>query len=211
MSVLVAFVREAQPGRVAEVRRALQEHALVATRRFPGIRVYQVLQGRAQSNLYIDLVEWESYRAFENARDPLRLAATEIRHLFLRPAHVRVYRPVEVVRLQRREPHAVGVGLVRVRPGAEEEYARRMRELLTTRFRERPGLLAAGLYQGEHEPQQFLVRSAWATEDHMLAHRTWITQEVFPATDALVARRELLSLLTRWHYRQAELASGAPT
>src|SRR3712207_9291791 len=95
MAVLVAFVREAQPGRVAEVRAALQAHASTATQRYQGIRTYQLLQGRAQTNLYVDLTEWESRRAFENAREALRSSAEEIRHLFLRPARIRVYRSEE--------------------------------------------------------------------------------------------------------------------
>ena len=208
MSVLVAWVREAQPGRVAEVRRALDEHASVATRRHPGIRTYQVLQGRAQSNLYVELVEWVSRRAFEEAREPVRLSGEEMGGLFLRPARVRVYTPLEVVRVRRREPQAVGVGLIRTRPGFEADYAARMKDWLTTRFPERPGLLATGLYQSEDEPQQFLIRNAWASEDDMLAHRHWMMREVFPTTDPWIARRELLNLLTRWHYRQTPLATS---
>src|SRR5262249_56674609 len=85
MSVLVALVREAQPGRVAEVRQALSEHAQKSTLRHSGIRTYQLLQGRAQSNLYIDLVEWDSRRSFDSAQESLRSAVEEIGHLFLRP------------------------------------------------------------------------------------------------------------------------------
>ena len=210
MSVLVAFVREAQPGRVAEVRQVLQAHALAAIQQYSGVRTYQVLQGRAQTNLYVDLVEWESRRAFNSVRDAFCSGAEDIAHLFLRPAHTRVYRPLEILRLGRREAQAVGVGLIRVRPGREEDYAREMREWVGNRFRDRPGLLAAGLYQGEDEPQHFLVRNAWESEEHMVAHRTWMTREVFPATDAHVARREVLALLMRWHYRQTPLASGQP-
>jgi quinol monooxygenase YgiN len=209
MAVLVAFIREAQPGRTAEVRQALQEHARAATEYYAGIRTYQVLQGRAQSNLYVDLVEWQSRRDFEVAREALRTAAQEIRHLFLRPAHVRVYRPLEVVRLHRREPQAVGVGLIRVRAGHEDDYSARMCEWVAHSFRERPGLLAAGLYQGEDEPQHFMVRNAWDSEEDLVAHRTWMTREIFPTTDPWVSRREVLALLMRWHYRQTPLASGA--
>jgi quinol monooxygenase YgiN len=208
MSVLVALVREAQPGRVAEVRQALSEHAQKATQRHTGIRTYQLLQGRAQSNLYVDLVEWDSRRSFDSARESLRSAVEEIGHLFLRPVRVRIYRPLEIVRVRRREPQAVGVGLVRTRPGGEEAYARIMRDWMQNQFRERPGMLAAGLYQSEEEPQQFLVRNAWASEDDLVAHRNWMAQEVLPTTDAHVARREILALLTRWHYRQTPLAAG---
>jgi quinol monooxygenase YgiN len=208
MSVLVAFVREAQPGRPAEVREALRTAADAATRQHHGIRTYQVLQGRAQSNLYVELVEWESRRAFENARPLLASRDEQLRHLFLRSAHVRIYKPLEVLRIRRREPQAVGVGLVRTRPGCEERYATLMREWITTRFRERPGLTAVGLYQSEDEPQQFLVRNAWESEDALIAHRTWMTREVFPSTDPCIARREVLALLTRWHYRQTPLAAG---
>src|SRR5829696_7932280 len=111
MSVLVALVREAQPGRPAEVREALRAEAHATTQRHRGIRAYQLLQGRAQSNLYVDLIEWESQRAFENAQAALRERDEELRPLFLRAAHVRVYRPLEVLRVRRREAEAVGVGL----------------------------------------------------------------------------------------------------
>jgi quinol monooxygenase YgiN len=207
MSVLVAFVREAQPGRPAEVRDVLRASAQSATQAHRGIRTYQVLQGRAQSNLYVELVEWESRRAFQQAMDLLRERDEQLRSQFLRSAHVRVYRPLEVVRVRRREPQGVGVGLVRVKPGSEDEFAKIMVEQLRNRIRERPGLLASGLYQGEDEPQQFLIRNAWDSEEEMLAHRAWMTREVLPATDPHVSRRELLDLLMRWHYRQTPLAS----
>jgi quinol monooxygenase YgiN len=208
MSILVAFVREAQPGRPAEVRDALRAEAHAATQRHRGIRAYQVLQGRAQSNLYLDLIEWESRRAFDNAHPIFRQRDEELRSLFLRPAHPRIYRPIEVARVKRREAQAVGVGLIRVRPGCEEQYQKVMREWMQTGIREREGLTAAGLYQSEDEPQQFLVRNAWETEEALLAHRTWMTREILPTTDPCVARRELLSLLMRWHYRQTPLAAG---
>ncbi len=208
MSVLVAFVREAQPGRPAEVRETLRAEAHAATQRHRGIRAYQLLQGRAQTNLYVDLIEWESRRAFESAHPALQARDEELRHLFLRPAHVRVYQPLEILRLGRREAQAVGVGLIRVRPGCEEQYAKVMREWMQKHYRDRPGLLAAGLYQGEDEPQQFLVRNAWNTEDDLIAHRTWMTREILPTTDPCIARREVLALLMRWHYRQTPLASG---
>lgn len=207
MSVLVAFVREAQPGRPAEVRDVLCSSAQGATREQRGIRTYQVLQGRAQSNLYVELVEWESRRAFQAAMDLLRDRDEQMRSQFLRSAHVRVYRPLQIVRVRRREPRAVGVGLVRVKAGSEDEFAKLMGEHLTSRLRERPGLLASGLYQGEDEPQQFLIRNAWDSEEEMLAHRAWMTREVLPSTDPHVSRRELLDLLMRWHYRQTPLAS----
>ena len=208
MSVLVALVREAQPGRPAEVRETLRAEAHAGTQRHRGIRAYQLLQGRAQPNLYVDLIEWESRRAFESARPALMARDEELRHLFLRAAHVRVYRPLQVLRLRRREAEAVGVGLIRVRPGCEEQYAKVMQEWIKDRFRDRPGLLAAGLYQGEDEPQQFLVRNAWDSEDNLVAHRTWMTREILPTTDPCVARREVLALLMRWHYRQTPLAAG---
>ncbi len=208
MAVLVALVREAQPGRPAEVREALRVEAHAVTQRHAGIRTYQLLQGRAQSNLYVDLIEWESRRAYEAAQAALRARDAELRPLFLRAARVRVYRPIEIVRLGRREAQAVGVGLIRVRPGQENAYAEVMGDWLRTRFPERHGLLATGLYQGEMEPQQFLVRNAWDTEDDLIAHRTWMTREVLPTTDAWVARREVLALLMRWHYRHTPLASG---
>src|SRR5262249_44858859 len=132
----------------------------------------------------------------------------EIGHLFLRPVRVRIYRPLEIVRVRRREPQAVGVGLVRTRPGGEEADTRLMRDWMQNQFREGPGILAGGLYQSEEEPQQFLVRNAWASEDDLVAHRNWMAQEVLPTTDAHVARREILALLTRWHYRQTPLAAG---
>jgi quinol monooxygenase YgiN len=207
MSVLVAFVREAQPGRPAEVREVLRASAQEATRVHGGIRTYQVLQGRAQSNLYVELVEWESRRAFQQAIEPLRDRDERMRSQFLRSAHVRVYRPLEVIRVKRREPHGVGVGLVRVKAGSEDEFAQLMRDQIRSRLRERPGLLASGLYQGEDEPQQFLIRNAWESEEEMLAHRAWMTREVLPATDPHVSRREMLDLLMRWHYRQTPLAS----
>ncbi|HZR99660.1 MAG TPA: antibiotic biosynthesis monooxygenase [Chloroflexota bacterium] len=207
MSVLVAFVREAQPGRPAEVREALRTSAQAATQEHRGIRTYQVLQGRAQSNLYVELVEWENRRAFQRAMDLLRGRDAQLAAQFLRSAHVRVYRPLEIVRVRRREPQAVSVGLVRVKPGSEAEFARIMAEQVRTRLRERPGLLASGLYQGEDEPQQFLIRNAWDSEEDMLAHRAWIAREALPTTDPHVSRRELLDLLMRWHYRQTPLAS----
>jgi quinol monooxygenase YgiN len=210
MSVLVAFIREAQPGRVAEVRRALQDQAAWMTSLHHGIRTYQVLQGRAQTNLYVDLVEWQSRSAFEAARESLRDASEEIRHLFLRPARVRVYQPLEILRLHRREPQASGVGLIRVRPGHEEDYANHTRRWILERYRERPGLIAVGIYQSEDEPQQFLMRHTWDTEEDLIAHRTWITREVLPESDPWVARRELLALLMRWHYRQPALATPEP-
>jgi quinol monooxygenase YgiN len=205
MSVLVAFVREAQPGRVAEVRRALQEQAAAMTDRYSGVRTYQVLQGRAQTNLYVDLVEWEERAHFEAARDTLR-DSEDTRHLFLRPARVRVYRPLEILRLHEREPQASGVGLTRTRPGSEEQYGRHMVGLLDTHYRQRRGLIAAGIYQSEDEPQQFLVRTTWDTEDDLVAHRTWMARDMLPLSDAWVARREILALLMRGHYRQAQLA-----
>jgi quinol monooxygenase YgiN len=210
MTVLVAFVREAQPGRVAEVRRALQDQAATMTRQYEGIRTYQVMQGRAQTNLYVDLVEWESRSAFEIARESLREAAEDVRHLFLRPARVRVYRPLTIVRAQRREAQAAGVGLVRVRPGTEEQYATHMEGWLNGHYRHRPGLVAVGVYQSEDEAQQFLVRNTWETEEALIAHRTWMTREMLPTTDPWVARRELLALLMRWHYRQPALAQPEP-
>ncbi|HEY7061348.1 MAG TPA: antibiotic biosynthesis monooxygenase family protein [Chloroflexota bacterium] len=208
MSVLVAFVREAQPGRPAEVREALRGSAKDATQQYRGIRTYQVLQGRAQSNLYVELVEWESRRTFDKAMEALRDRDEALRSQFLRSMRVRVYNPVEIIRVRRREPQAVGVGLVRVKPGAEERYTQVMREWITSRVRGRPGLLAAGLYQSEDEPQQFLVRNAWDNEEEMLAHRNWMIRELFPATDEYVSRREALDLLMRWHYRQTPLISG---
>ena len=207
MSVLVAFVREAQPGRPAEVREVLTSSAQAATQAQSGIRTYQVLQGRAQSNLYVELVEWESRRAFQQAMELLRDRDEQLRSQFLRSAHVRIYRPLEVVRMRRREPKGVGVGLVRVKAGSEEDFAQLMRDQIRNRIRERPGLLASGLYQGEDEPQQFLIRNAWDSEEEMLAHRTWMTREVLPATDPHVSRREMLDLLMRWHYRQTPLAT----
>jgi heme-degrading monooxygenase HmoA len=208
MSVLVALVREAQPGRPAEVREALRAEAQTATQQHRGIRAYQLLQGRAQSNLYVDLIEWESQRAYQNAQPLLRQRDEELRELFLRPAHLRVYRSLEIVRVRRREAEAVGVGLIRVRPGCEEQYAKVMQEWLKTHFRERAGLLAAGLYQSQDEAQQFLVRTAWDTEDNLIAHRMWMTREILPTTDPCVARREVLAMLMRWHYRQTPLAAG---
>jgi heme-degrading monooxygenase HmoA len=208
MSVLVALVREAQPGRPAEVREALRAEAQAATQQHRGIRAYQLLQGRAQSNLYVDIIEWESQRAYQNAQPLLRERDEELRELFLRPAHLRVYRPLEIVRVRRREAEAVGVGLIRVRPGCEEQYAKVMQEWLKTHFRERTGLLAAGLYQGQDEAQQFLVRTAWDSEDNLIAHRMWMTREILPTTDPCVARREVLAMLMRWHYRQTPLAAG---
>lgn len=208
MTVLVAYVREAQPGRVAEVRRVLHEHAQAATEHDPNIRTFQVLQGRAQSNLYVDLVEWSSRKAFEQARDGLASAEERVEHLFLRPPRVRVYQPLEVLRVRRREPKAVGVGLIRTRAGSEDAYANTMRRWIQDHFRERAGLLAAGLYQSEDEPQQFLVRNAWDSEEDLMAHRSWLTHEILPSTDAFVARREILALLTRWHYRLTPLTSG---
>jgi quinol monooxygenase YgiN len=207
MSILVAFVREAQPGRPAEVRDVLRTSAQGATQEHHGIRTYQVLQGRAQSNLYVELVEWEHRRAFQKAMDLLRDRDAQLAAQFLRSAHVRVYRPLEIVRVRRREPQAVGVGLVRVKPGSEDEFARVMAEQIRTRIRERPGLTASGLYQGEDEPQQFLIRNAWDSEEEMIAHRAWMTREVLPVTDPHVSRREFLDLLMRWHYRQTPLAS----
>jgi quinol monooxygenase YgiN len=207
MSVLVAFVREAQPGRPAEVREALRSSAQAATQAQSGIRTYQVLQGRAQSNLYVELVEWESRRAYQQAMELLHDRDEQLRSQFLRAAHVRIYRPLEIVRVRRREPKGVGVGLVRVKAGSEEDFAQLMRDQLRNRIRERPGLLAAGLYQGEDEPQQFLIRNAWESEEEMLAHRAWMTREVLPATDPHVSRREMLDLLMRWHYRQTPLAT----
>ncbi|HLI27604.1 MAG TPA: antibiotic biosynthesis monooxygenase [Chloroflexota bacterium] len=209
MSVLVAFIREAQPGRVAEVRAALQHHASVATQTCEGIRAYQVLQGRAQSNLYVDLVEWQSREAFEAARERLRATATDIGHLFLRPARVRVFRPLEVLRVQPREATAVGVGLVRARPGLGDYYAALLRQRVREQYPSRPGLLAVGIYQVEDAAEQFLVRTAWDHEQALLAYRAWVAREVFPTTDHLVARRELLNLLARWHYREAPLACPA--
>ena len=208
MSVLVALVREAQPGRPAEVREALRAEAHASTQRHRGIRAYQLLQGRAQSNLYVDLIEWESQRAFENAQAALRERDEELRPLFLRAAHIRVYRPLEILRVRRREAEAVGVGLIRVRPGCEDQYAKVMQEWMQKHFRDRPGLLAAGLYQGQDEPQQFLVRNAWDSEDNLVAHRTWMTREILPTTDPCVARREVLALLMRWHYRHTPLVAG---
>src|SRR4051794_22483009 len=158
MSILVAFVREAQPGRPAEVRDVLRASAQDATQAHRGIRTYQVLQGRAQSNLYVELVEWENRRTFQKAMDLLRDRDEQMRSQFLRSAHVRVYRPLQIERVRRREPQAVGVGLVRAKPGSEAEFAKVMGEHLSNRIRERPGLLATGLYQGEDEPQQFLIR-----------------------------------------------------
>jgi len=67
MSVLVALVREAQPGRPAEVREALRAEAHASTQRHRGIRAYQLLQGRAQSNLYVDLIEWVDRASAERA------------------------------------------------------------------------------------------------------------------------------------------------
>jgi len=209
MSVLVAYVREAQPGRVAEVRRVLHQHAHAATQQDQNIRTFQVLQGRAQSNLYVDLVEWSSRRAFEHAREALSAAEETVQHMFLRSPRIRVYQPLAVLRVRRREPRAVGVGLIRTRPGSEDAYAATMHDWIQNRFRERPGILAAGLYQSEDEPQQFLVRNAWDSEEDLLAHRAWMTHEVLPTTDPYVARRELLALLTRWHYRLTPLTSGA--
>ena len=207
MSVLVAFVREAQPGRPAEVREVLRTSAREATQAHAGIRTYQVLQGRAQSNLYVELVEWDSRRAFQQATEALRARDEGMRSQFLRSAHVRVYRPLEIIRVRRREPQGVGVGLVRVKAGMEDEFGRIMREMIRSRFRERPGLLASGVYQGEDEPQQFLIRNAWDSEEEMLAHRAWMTRDVLPSTDPHVSRREMLDLLMRWHYRQTPLAS----
>ncbi len=152
-------------------------------------------------------MEWESRRAFQKAMEQLRDRDEQFRAQFLRTAHVRVYRPLEIVRVHRREPKAVGVGLVRVKAGSEDEFARVMREQLHRRLRDRPGLLATGVYQGEDEPHQFLIRNAWDSEQDMLAHRAWMTREVLPVTDPHVARRELLDLLMRWHYRQTPLAS----
>ena len=43
------------------------------------------------------------------------------------------------------------------------------------------------------EPEHFLVRTAWDSEENLVAYRTWAMHEMFPATDHLVARRELLS------------------
>ncbi len=210
MSVVVAFIREAQPGRPAEVRRALQDQAAAMVERHRGVRTYQVLQGRAQTNLYVDLVEWHSRSDFELARESLREAAEEIRHLFLRPARVRVYQPLEILRLHRREPQASGVGLIRVRPGNERDYAEHVRSYITQHYRHRPGLIAAGVYQSEDEPQQFMVRTTWDTEEDLIAHRAWITREMLPVSDPWVARRELLALLMRWHYRQVPLAQPEP-
>src|SRR3712207_5015757 len=119
MTVVVALVREAQPGRPAEVRDTLRVEAHATTQRHRGIRAYQLLQGRAQPNLYVDLIEWESRRAFETARSALLARDEELRPLFLRAAHVRVYRPLHVLRVRRREAEAVGVGMIRVRPGCE--------------------------------------------------------------------------------------------
>jgi quinol monooxygenase YgiN len=209
MSVLVAFVREAQPGRVAEVRRALQEQAATMTSRYAGVRTYQVLQGRAQTNLYVDLIEWEDRAAFEVARDSLR-DSEDTRHLFLRPARVRVYHPLEILRLSQHEAQASGVGLTRTRPGCEDEYGRHMVGLLQTHYPKRSGLIAAGIYQSEDEPQQFLIRTTWDTEDDLVAHRTWMARDMLPLSDAWVARREILALLMRWHYRQAPVAQPNP-
>lgn len=209
MSVLVAFVREAQPGRVAEVRRALQDHADTVTQRHANIRAYQVLQGRAQSNLYVDLVEWGSRDSFEYAREHLRATATDIGHLFLRPARVRVCNPLEVVRLQNREASAVGVGLVRVRPGQEDAYASLLKQSVQEHYHKQDGLLAVGIYQGEEEPQHFLVRTAWDSEETLTRYRAWAARELFPATDTMVARRELLALLNRWYYRDTPLVAPA--
>jgi heme-degrading monooxygenase HmoA len=208
MSVLVAFVREAQPGRPAEVREVLRTSAQAATQAHRGIRTYQVLQGCAQSNLYVELVEWETRRAFQQAMELLRDRDEQMRSQFLRSARVRVYRPLQIVRVRRREPQAVGVGLVRVKPGSEDQFAQVMGDFVTGRIRERPGLLASGLYQGEDEPQQFLIRNAWNSEEDMVAYRTWMTRELLPVTDPHVSRRELLDLLMRWHYRQTPLASA---
>lgn len=208
MSVLVALMREAQPGRPAQVREVLRGEAYATTQRYAGIRTHQLLQGRAQSNLYVDLIEWVSRRAFEAARPHLQHRDAELRPLFLHRAHLRVYRPLEVLRLRRREAQAVGVGLIRVRSGCEAAYAAAVQDWIRTRFRDRHGLLAVGLYQGEDEPLQFLVRSAWDTEEDLVAYRAWLAREVLPATDQWVARRELLTLLMCWHYRQTPLTTS---
>ena len=54
--------------------------------------------------------------------EALRGRDEALRAQFLRSMRVRVYNTIEVIRIRRREPQAVGVGLVRVKPGIEERY-----------------------------------------------------------------------------------------
>jgi quinol monooxygenase YgiN len=209
MSLLVACFREAQPGRVADVRQAVQVQAATLARQFSGARTYEVLQGCAKSNLYVDLIEWDDPQAFDAARGAMDIALAERQHLFLHPAHLCVYRPRGDVRLQQRQPVAVGVGLIRVRPSAEEAYARRMRDLVRTRFAEQPGLITAGVYQDRDAPQVFLVRNTWETAEALSAHQRWITHTLFPLTDPFVERREILALLLRWSSQHTAVSVGA--
>jgi quinol monooxygenase YgiN len=208
MSLLVACFREAQPGRVAEVRQAVEAQAATLARQFAGTRRYEMLQGRAKSNLYVDLIEWDDPQAFEAARGALDTALAERQHLFLRPAHLCAYQARGGVQIQQRPPEAVGVGLIRVRPGAEEAYAQRMCDLVRTRFPEQPGLITAGVYQDRAAPQQFLIRNTWETAEALSAHQRWITHALFPLTDPLVERREILALLLHWSYQHAAVSVG---
>jgi quinol monooxygenase YgiN len=208
MSLLVACFREAQPGRVAEVRQAVQAQAATLARQFSGTRRYEVLQGRAKSNLYVDLIEWDDPQAFEAARGALDTALAARQPLFLRPAHLCVYQARGGVRLQQRQPEAVGVGLIRVRPGDEEAYAQQMCDLVRTRFPEQPGLITAGVYQDRAAPRQFLIRNTWETAEALSAHQRWITHALFPLTDSLVERREILALLLHWSYQPAPASVG---
>jgi quinol monooxygenase YgiN len=210
MSLLVACFREAQPGRVADVRQAVQIQAATLARQFSGTRTYEVLQGCAKSNLYVDLIEWDDPQAFEAARGGLDTALAERQRLFLHPTHLCAYRPRGGVRLQQRQPVAVGVGLIRVRPGAEEAYARRMCDLVRTRFPEQPGLITAGVYQDVDTPRQFLVRNTWDSTEALNAHQRWITHTLFPLTDPFVERREILALLLHWSSQQAAGSVGSP-
>ena len=163
MSMLVACVREAQPGRVAEVRRAVTMQAGTTAQQFSGLGSYEILQGRARSNLYIDWIEWDDPEAFEAAREALAAAIAELERLFLHPARFHTYSPRAVVHLQEREPQAVRAGLICTRRGYEEAYAQQMGDLVCTRWPERPGLISAGVYQDQERPQEFLLRSAWET------------------------------------------------
>ena len=107
------------------------------------------------------------------------------------------------------QPEAVGVGLIRVRPGDEEAYAERMCELVRNRFPEQPGFITAGVYQDRAAPRQFLIRNTWETAEALSAHQRWITHALFPLTDPLVERREILALLLHWSYQQAPASAGA--
>ena len=39
-----------------------------------------------------------------------------------------------------------------------------------------------GVYQSEDEPQQFLVRNTWNTEEDLIAHRAWMSREMLPTS-----------------------------